>query len=210
MKSDKRYKVPESPIVQLHWWRLIMDEAQMVGPLSQASVMAGRISAAHRWCVTGTPIGVGQLDDIGQLLRTLRAAPFDTGHVFTTLLARPFLEEAASGGGGGGSALAAVLRVLMWRNSKACVAAEFSLPPRRLQRALLRLSAPEAAFYGNILERTRAARIEWSLAQQQQQQQAIAGTSPAAPAVDASTAATGTACEAPSGDGSEGCEDDVE
>ena len=33
--------------------------------------MASRLSTTHRWCVTGTPIGEGQLEDIAGLLRTL-------------------------------------------------------------------------------------------------------------------------------------------
>jgi SNF2 family DNA or RNA helicase len=66
-------QVPECPLLQLHWWRLILDEAQMVGSgLSQVAVMADRLSAVHRWCVTGTPIREGQLDDVAGLLRTLK------------------------------------------------------------------------------------------------------------------------------------------
>ena len=38
---------------QMHWWRLVVDEAQMVGPLSTAGTMCERMSAVHRWCVTG-------------------------------------------------------------------------------------------------------------------------------------------------------------
>ena len=38
--------------------------------------MAGRISAVHRWCVTGTPIGPGGMADVLGLLRALHVAPF--------------------------------------------------------------------------------------------------------------------------------------
>lgn len=38
---------------QVHWWRLVIDEAQMVGPLSAAGTMCERMHAVHRWCVTG-------------------------------------------------------------------------------------------------------------------------------------------------------------
>ena len=31
LRNQKRYKVPESPLLQIHWWRMISDEAQMVG-----------------------------------------------------------------------------------------------------------------------------------------------------------------------------------
>jgi hypothetical protein len=39
--------------LQVHWWRLVIDEAQMVGPLSAAGTMCERMTAVHRWCVTG-------------------------------------------------------------------------------------------------------------------------------------------------------------
>jgi hypothetical protein len=39
--------------------------------------MGGRIAAAHRWCVTGTPVGPGGMHDVLGLLRALHAAPFD-------------------------------------------------------------------------------------------------------------------------------------
>ncbi len=49
----------------------------------------------------------------------------------------------------------------MWRSAKALVAGEFTLPPRRLQQALLRFPPQERAFYSNILERARAMRSQW-------------------------------------------------
>lgn len=39
--------------------------------------MAGRIASAHRWCVTGTPIGPGGMTDVLGLLRAIHAEPFD-------------------------------------------------------------------------------------------------------------------------------------
>jgi E3 ubiquitin-protein ligase SHPRH len=59
---------------------VVFDEAQMVGGNgghSATSTMGQRILARHRWCVTGTPIGPGGLDDVMGLLRVLHAAPFD-------------------------------------------------------------------------------------------------------------------------------------
>ncbi len=46
--------------VQVHWWRVVFDEAQLAGGgFSATAVMATRVTAQHRWAVTGTPIGTG-------------------------------------------------------------------------------------------------------------------------------------------------------
>jgi SNF2 family DNA or RNA helicase len=47
-------------LCQVDWWRLVFDEAQQVGSLSNTAVMAGYLQAKHRWVVTGTPIGAGE------------------------------------------------------------------------------------------------------------------------------------------------------
>jgi len=68
-----------TPTPQLHWWRVVFDEAQNVGGSgghSATAEMGQRIAAQHRWCVTGTPIGPGGFDDVLGLLRALHAAPF--------------------------------------------------------------------------------------------------------------------------------------
>jgi SNF2 family DNA or RNA helicase len=54
---------PESAVLllQVHWWRLVLDEALLVGGgLSSSALMATHLTARHRWCVTGTPIGSGE------------------------------------------------------------------------------------------------------------------------------------------------------
>lgn len=56
------------------WLRAAFDEAQKAGAGSVA-VMTQRLSAKHRWVVTGTPIGRGGLKDILALLRALNHYP---------------------------------------------------------------------------------------------------------------------------------------
>ena len=43
LRNTKRYPVPESPLLQIHWWRMISDEAQMVGASGMSQVMGARI-----------------------------------------------------------------------------------------------------------------------------------------------------------------------
>ncbi len=64
---------------------------------------------------------------------TRRAYPFDDPMTFKALVREPFLAGAAAAAAPSSGPLAKVLKVLMWRNSKASVAGEYTLPPRRLQ-----------------------------------------------------------------------------
>jgi hypothetical protein len=161
--------------------------------------MGVRIAAAHRWCVTGTPIGPGGMTDVLGLLRALHAAPFDTrpsdfqvgacaggqpggrgrleraagadrggpprlclAHPTGTTprpLPCPPRQDAVSvpylrGRPSGRRALAALLRPLMWRNSKDVASADAPLPPRRVATALLRFSPAERSFYEHVCEKT--------------------------------------------------------
>lgn len=46
-----------SPLPCIEWWRVCLDEAQMVeGTNSKTAEMALRLTAVNRWCITGTPI----------------------------------------------------------------------------------------------------------------------------------------------------------
>ena len=66
-----------SPLLSLHWWRLVIDEAQMVeSGTAKAAAMALRIQAEHRWAVSGTPMGRGQLGDLQGLMAFLQLSPW--------------------------------------------------------------------------------------------------------------------------------------
>ena len=89
--------------------------------------MAGRIAATHRWCVTGTPLSPERgLVDAHDLLRFLRC-----DHP----LASSRLALLHSLRSDGGAELLALLRRLMWRTSKAHVAAASAMMVRRIVAA---------------------------------------------------------------------------
>ncbi|KXZ46935.1 hypothetical protein GPECTOR_39g429 [Gonium pectorale] len=184
LRHEKKYAVPESPLLQVYWYRLVLDEAQMVGgSYSNVAVMASKIGALHRWCVTGTPIGPKGLDDIYGLVRVLQYRPYDDEALFKRLIAAPY----RSGLAAGHQRLAALLKPIMWRNSKAVAAADHPLPRRMLQEAHLRFSAAEEAFYDVIRKETNRAYREMRSHQRQQAQEhaqeegAGAGAAAAAP-----------------------------
>lgn len=128
----------------------------MVGPLSAAGAMVERMSAAHRWCVTGTPLGgFHELDDLHGLLIALGHDPLGGSEAWRRLVRRRL---AAGRGDLAWRALRAALLPLLWRSTKAVVAEEHALPPRSLAASRLAFQPGEAEFYGQVLERTRDAR----------------------------------------------------
>ena len=50
----KTHRVVPSPLPRVIWWRLCLDEAQMIDVSTcQSAIMARKIPAVHRWCVSG-------------------------------------------------------------------------------------------------------------------------------------------------------------
>jgi E3 ubiquitin-protein ligase SHPRH len=57
MRNQKQYERVRSPLVQLSWWRVCIDEAQMVENwTNNAAQLARRIPRINAWGVTGTPV----------------------------------------------------------------------------------------------------------------------------------------------------------
>ncbi|CAF2962491.1 unnamed protein product [Rotaria sp. Silwood2] len=76
----RKYEYLISPLLRLKFWRLVLDEAQMVdSPNTPASKMARSLVAHHRWFVTGTPFhrSINDLEGIVQYLFPLTSIPRD-------------------------------------------------------------------------------------------------------------------------------------
>ena len=56
LRHGKKYEKRLSPLTQIDWWRVILDEAQMVeSGVSNAGKVASIIPRQLAWCVSGTP-----------------------------------------------------------------------------------------------------------------------------------------------------------
>lgn len=83
-----------------------------------------------RWCVTGTPVGAGGLDDVQFLLRILKHNPYRDRAIFRAHIQRPFSMGQHDTVW---QKLHEVLTPLMWRTSKGAAAKDHPLPPLCLQ-----------------------------------------------------------------------------
>ncbi|KAJ3000163.1 hypothetical protein HDV02_000446 [Globomyces sp. JEL0801] len=67
-----------SPLIGVTWWRVILDESQMIeSNSSNVSEMAKSLPRIHAWAVTGTPTPkTGKLEDMHGLFRFLKIPSF--------------------------------------------------------------------------------------------------------------------------------------
>jgi len=80
MRHERKYEKRKSPLVGIRWWRVCLDEAQMVeGGTSSAAVVARTVPRVHAWAVTGTPVGKDVSDLLGILI-FLQYEPFCSQH----------------------------------------------------------------------------------------------------------------------------------
>lgn len=120
-RYDRRYCPRTSPVVLIEWWRVCLDEAQLIegASVSQAAAMAHLIPRVMSWAVSGTPIK-RHVDDLYSLLQFLKQGPiaFDK-RVQKLLKKRHFRPTFVS-----------CFQSVMHRYAKQEVAHELTLPPQ--------------------------------------------------------------------------------
>jgi E3 ubiquitin-protein ligase SHPRH len=75
-RNIKRHERRNSPLVEISWWRVCLDEAQMIeSGVSQAATVARIIPRCNAWAVSGTPLRK-DVQDLRGLLIFLRCDAF--------------------------------------------------------------------------------------------------------------------------------------
>ncbi|TRX95366.1 hypothetical protein FHL15_003697 [Xylaria flabelliformis] len=88
MRYEKRHERHTSPLVQIGWWRICLDEAQQIDSgVSSAAKVACLIPRVNAWAVTGTPVK-DDPNDLWGLLLFLRYEPFASYQVTWKALLR--------------------------------------------------------------------------------------------------------------------------
>jgi E3 ubiquitin-protein ligase SHPRH len=122
------YMAPPSPLLSVKFWRLCLDEAQMVeGSATRAAEMTRKFLTVHRWCVTGTPIQKSVYDLLG--LFVFLDIPVDR-YAFNDC-----------------NQLVEILAPIFWRTRKTAVTNQIKLPEQTEQIHWLSFSAVEQHFY---------------------------------------------------------------
>jgi E3 ubiquitin-protein ligase SHPRH len=162
-RHKRVYDRSTTPLTHIRWWRVCLDEAQMVeNTMANASGMLGnfyifvrtailmcllamarQIPREHPWAVTGTPVAKTGLGDLYGLVHFLDYQPLSTKwSVFSRMLEGPtqhyFVQAIAK---------------VMHRNSKELVKDELSLPPQSSLTINLDLSGIERTYYDELMER---------------------------------------------------------
>jgi E3 ubiquitin-protein ligase SHPRH len=152
LRYEKRYHVIPTPLTSVRFWRVVVDEAQMVeSSTAKATEMVKKIASINLWCVTGTPISRG-LEDLFGLFAFLRSEPYGHKHWWNQLIQRPL--ESFHDKYEYEMALNILINVLkpslggvMWRSSKIDVSHEIRLPDQTICRCTLQFSKIERHFY---------------------------------------------------------------
>ncbi|KAK0739257.1 SNF2 family N-terminal domain-containing protein [Apiosordaria backusii] len=146
MRNAKQYESVKSPLVQVSWWRVCIDEAQMVENWStNAAQLARRIPRLNAWGVTGTPVKDDIQKDLRGLLLFLRydlfAHPGKVWNLLTTRDKQSFRE---------------LFRSLSMRHTKAMVKSEISIPPQKRYVITMPFTAVEEQHYQSLFEELAA------------------------------------------------------
>nr|CAD7423151.1 unnamed protein product [Timema monikensis] len=140
LRFEKRFVAAPSPLPCVGWWRMCLDEAQMVESVgSKAAEMARKVTAVHRWAITGTPMQKS-INDLFGLLQFLGLDPYNEQRWWQTLLYEPYCHRNYA-------PLHEVMNQIMWRTRKRDVFAEIGVPPQLEETVWLNFSPVEEYFY---------------------------------------------------------------
>lgn len=167
LRNAKRYLVPDCALLKIDFFRMVADEAQMIGSFSQISQMTDKILAKNRWCVTGTPMqSSNELSDLKALLSFLGMVDMRFDTVWRKMVVSGLKNHSSTQHARQSSwaRLVKLLLPVMWRTDKMTVRTEFSLPPRSLHFVPLKLQPGESELYSQLVEKARQAHTSLEVA----------------------------------------------
>ncbi|KAI9084982.1 hypothetical protein K1719_032974 [Acacia pycnantha] len=142
------------PLAQVAWFRVILDEAQVIkNHRTQVARACCSLRAKRRWCLSGTPIQ-NTIDDLYSYFRFLKYDPYAEYKSFYNTIKVPISKNTIQGY----KKLQAVLRAIMLRRTKGTLIDGepiVNLPPKTIQLHKVDFSIEERAFYTKLEADTR-------------------------------------------------------
>lgn len=141
MRYEKRIPQRKSPLVQISWWRVCIDEAQMVeSGVSNAARVAIRVPRQNSWAVTGTPLRK-DIRDLHGILSFIRYEPYSSAPETLIRLYNDFKTEFRS-----------LIGTIALRHNKNLVRDELQLPHQKRIVITIPFTAVEEQHYNQTFE----------------------------------------------------------
>ncbi|KAF1815157.1 hypothetical protein P152DRAFT_247479 [Eremomyces bilateralis CBS 781.70] len=138
LRHRKKHEPRKSPLVEMSWWRVCLDEAQMIeSGVSQAAEVARLIPRCNAWAVTGTPFRKDVQDLLGLLL-FLRYEPFCSSKEMWARIDKETFRQ--------------IFSTIALRHTKQKIRHELRLPPQRRVVITMPFTAIEDQHYSQLME----------------------------------------------------------
>jgi len=139
-RNTKRFNSLPSPLLAINWWRICLDEAQMVeGVTSKTAEMCLHLSSVNHWCITGTPIQKS-VNDLFGLILFIEQPPYFNRLWWDQLIYNSYSSYNFK-------PLIELLSRCFWRNTKKDVWDEIGIPEQTILVNALDFSPVEKHFY---------------------------------------------------------------
>ncbi|CAO1380733.1 unnamed protein product [Diamesa hyperborea] len=150
LRRESLFDYPPCPLVSIKWWRVVLDEVQLVeNKNNAASKMVQHLPANYRWGITGTPIEKDSVACLSGLLYFIDYAPYSNNKTFEHLW-----KQYQSGNR---TKLIKVLSHVMWRTSKKDVEDEINIPKQTEVMHYVDMSDLQSCYYKSVHNETQPA-----------------------------------------------------
>ncbi|CAO1410529.1 unnamed protein product [Diamesa serratosioi] len=148
LRQQKKFVYPPCPLVSIKWWRVVIDEAQVVENITnRCSKMVKVLQANYRWGITGTPIEKDSIVCLSGLLYFIDYVPYSNSKVFDQLW-----KEYKNGNH---NQFITALSHVMWRTSKKDVEAEINIPKQTEIMHYIEMTDLQRFYYKSVHEQTQ-------------------------------------------------------
>jgi len=138
LRHAKKHKARRSPLVQISWWRVCLDEAQMVeSGVSQAATVARLIPRCNAWAISGTPLRKDVKDLLG-LLIFLQYEPYCRNKILWQSMDKTSFRD--------------IFSTIALRHQKDSIRNELRLPPQKRIVITMPFTSIEEQNYSHLLQ----------------------------------------------------------